>query len=118
MTSQSSTYLFNTGSQRVAAVDDRSLSLHLDRLDRSLKEYVRQQLDYLKEDLKIMIADQARDTGNHVRGDVEDAMNLSSELMQDLSVKNVQPRLQKHAEDYAPFLLTHMRYDSLLLLRC
>jgi hypothetical protein len=109
MTSQSSTYLFNTGSQRVAAVDDRSL--HLDRLDRSLKEYVRQQ-HYLKEDLKIMIADQARDTGNHVRGDVEDAMNLSSELMQDLLVKNVQPRLQKHAEDYAPFLLTHMRYDS------
>ncbi len=33
-------------------------------------------------------------------------------------VKNVQPRLQKHAEDYAPFLLTHMKYDSLLLLRC
>jgi len=45
-----------------------------------------------------MIADQARDSGNHVRGDVEDAKNLSSELMQNITVKNVQPRLQKHAE--------------------
>ena len=41
--------------------------------------------------------DQARDSGNHVRGDVKDAKNLSSELMQDIIVKNVQPRLQKHA---------------------
>ena len=45
-----------------------------------------------------MIADQARDSGNHVRGDVEVAKNLSSELMQNITVKNVQPRLQKHAE--------------------
>ena len=93
MTSQSATYLFNTGSQRVAAVDDRALSRQL-----QLKGIYSKQLDYLKEDLKIMIADQARDSGNHVRGDVEVAENLSSELMQNITVKNVQPRLQKHAE--------------------
>ena len=47
MTSQSATYLFNTGSQSVAAVDDRALSLQL-----YLEGICSKQLDYLKEDPK------------------------------------------------------------------
>lgn len=56
-----------------------------------------------------MIEDRASNLDNRVRGDAEDAPDLTSAIMQDMLVKNVQPRLQKHAEDDAPFLLTHMR---------
>ena len=82
MTSQSATYLF-TGSQRVAAVDDRALSLQFDRLYRSLKEYVRQQLHYLKEDMKIMIADQAR-----VSGRVDVVENAATEDEDDVAAED------------------------------